>query len=106
MRRGEVRWYTFKYPDKRRPVVILTRDAVINYMHNLTIAPVTTTIRHTPSEVTLTQEDGLPRLSVVNLDNIQTMPKAKIGGLITVLSPKKMKEVESALCFALGVDWR
>lgn len=32
MQRGEVRWYRFTHPDKRRPIVILTRNSVISYL--------------------------------------------------------------------------
>ena len=60
MRRGEVHWYTFQAPDKRRPVLILTRTSAIGYLTALTVAPITTTIRDIPSEVLLTQQDGLP----------------------------------------------
>ena len=59
MRRGEVRWYTFKAPDKRCPVLILTRNLAIGFLNALTVAPITTTIRDIPSEVFLTPEDGL-----------------------------------------------
>ena len=33
MRRGEIRWYTFAQPDKRRPVLLLTRDGVIDTLN-------------------------------------------------------------------------
>jgi mRNA interferase MazF len=48
MRRDEVRWYTFVPPDKRRPVVTLTRDAVLDYLEEVTVASVTSTIRDIP----------------------------------------------------------
>lgn len=104
MRRGEVRWYTFKTPDKRRPVVILTRDSAIRFLNALTIAAVTTTVRDIPTEVYLSREDGLPEECVVNLDNIQTVPKAQVGDKITQLSPARMQDVNRALAFALGMD--
>ena len=56
MRRGEVRWYTFAQPDKRRPVVILSRDAVLDYLGEVTVAPVTSTIRDIPSDVLLSPD--------------------------------------------------
>jgi mRNA interferase MazF len=103
--RGEVRWYTFRPPDKRRPVLILTRDSALDVLTGITIAPITTTIRHIPTEVLLTPtEDGVLTESVINLDNLQTVPKAKVGGLITILSPEKIEAVEQAICFALGMD--
>ena len=102
MTRGEIRWYRFKAPDKRRPVVILTRDSVLGYLGEVTIAPVTSTIRDIPSEVLLTPKDGLPRDCAVNLDHIQTVSKSRIGALVTVLNSERMREVRSALLFALG----
>lgn len=102
MKRGEVRWYKFPRPDKNRPVVVLTRDFVLEYLEEVTIAPITSTIREIPSEVLLTKEEGMPRDCAVNLDHLQTVSKSKIGPLITTLSPKKMLELRSALMFALG----
>src|SRR2546423_15120468 len=100
MQRGEVRWYTFAAPDKRRPVVILTRDAVLTYLGEVTVAPVTSIIRDIPSEVLLSTFDGMPRDCAINLDHIQTVSRGKIGALITMLSNEKMRELRRALLFA------
>lgn len=102
MKRGEVRWYKFSRPDKNRPVVILTRDSALEFLGEVTIAPITSTVRDIPSEVLLTREDGMPRECAVNLDHIQTVFRNKIGPLITTLSPMKLSEIRSALIFALG----
>ena len=102
MRRGEVRWYQFSTPDKRRPVVILTRDSILEYLSEVTVAPVTSTIRDIPSEVVLTKEDGMPRECAANLDHQQTVSRGKIGSLITTLRPDRMRELRSAVLFALG----
>jgi mRNA interferase MazF len=104
MRRGEVRWYAFKAPDKRRPVVILTRNSAIGFLNALTVAPITTTVRDIPSEVLLTPEDGLLTVCAANLDNIQTVPKTRLGALITYLSVERMEEMNHAIGFALGLD--
>lgn len=102
MRRGEVRWYRFAAPDRRRPVVVLTRDSVLEYLGEATVAPVTSTIRGIPSEVLLTPEDGLPRDCAVNLDHVQTVSKSRLGALITTLGTERMREVRAVLLFALG----
>jgi mRNA interferase MazF len=102
MHRGEVRWYTFSKPDKRRPIVILTRDSALEFLGEVTVAPVTSIIRDIPSEILLTEADGLFRDCAVNLDHIQTVAKGKIGPVITTLSPQKMSELRSACLFALG----
>ena len=61
MRRGEVRWYRFARPDKKRPVVILTRDSALEFLGEVTVAPVTSRIREIPTEVVLGIRDGMPR---------------------------------------------
>ena len=101
---GDVYWYTFKEPDKRRPVLILTRSSAIPFLTSLTIAPITSTIRSIPTEVVLSQADGLFTDCAVNLDNIQTVQKAKIGAFIGHLSMKRMRQVRKAVEFALGFD--
>ena len=102
MRRGEVRWYKFIKPDKNRPVVILTRNSALEFLGEVTVAPITSTIRGIPTEVLLTKEDGMSKDCAVNLDHIQTVSKGKIGPLITTLSSARMSELRSALLFALG----
>ena len=102
MRRGEVRWYKFDRPDKKRPVVILTRDSAIEFLGEITIAPVTTVIRDIPSEVVLSEADGMLRECAINLDHVQTVSKGKIGALITTLGRDKLEAVRSALLFALA----
>ena len=104
MERGEIRWYEFQPPDKRRPVLLLTRTSIIRFLNELTVAPITSTIRGIPSEVVLGIDDGMPQECAVNLDHIQTVSKAKLGRLITSLSSEKMAQTAIAVCFALGID--
>jgi len=101
MKRGDVCWYRFPHPDKRRPVLLLTRDSVLAYLNEVTVAPITTVIRDIPSEVVLSRKDGMPRECAVNCDHIQTVAKGKLGAVITTLSPTRMAEVASAIDFAL-----
>jgi mRNA interferase MazF len=103
MKRGEVRWYKFKSPDKKRPVVILTRNSMLEYLGEVTIAPVTSTIRDIPSEVLLSQRDGMNHDCVINCDHIQTVSKSRIGPLITTLSIEKLSAIRNAVCFALNL---
>ena len=102
MKRGEVRWYLFSRPDKKRPVLILTRDSALEFLGEVTVAPITSTIRDIPTEVLLTNADGMPRDCAVNLDHLQTVSKGKIGSLITTLSAGRMQQMRSGLLFALG----
>ena len=103
MKRGQIRWYKFTHPDKKRPALILTRDSIIPYLGEVTIAPITTTIRNIPSEVSLSENDGMPRACVVNCDHIQTVSKNKIGALITTISDNKMNMISKAIGFALNL---
>jgi mRNA interferase MazF len=102
VKRGEVRWYRFSPPAKRRPVLILTRDSALEFLGEVTVAPVTSTIRAIPSEVLLTPEDGMERDCAVNLDHVQTVPRGKIGPVIASLELRRMVEVRAALLFSLG----
>jgi mRNA interferase MazF len=102
MKRGEVRWYVFSRPDKRRPVLILTRDSALDFLGEVTVAPITTAIRDIPSEVLLTKADGMPRDCAVNFDHLQTVSKGKIGALIATLSSNKMQQMRACVLFALG----
>jgi mRNA interferase MazF len=95
MRRGEVRWYRFASPDKRRPVVNL---GVV------TVAPVTSVVREIPSEVALDEADGMRGMCAVNCDHLQTVSTVKIGALITTLGPQRMSEVARAVSCALALS--
>jgi mRNA interferase MazF len=103
MNRGEVRWYKFNPPDKKRPVVILTRNSILDCLDEVTIAPITSTIRDIPSEVLLTGSDGMHMECAINCDHIQTVTKSRIGSLITRLSPDKLDELKRAIRFALNL---
>jgi mRNA interferase MazF len=102
MKRGEIRWYRFRAPDKRRPVVVLTRDSVLEYLGEVTVAPITSTIRDIPSEVVLDSDDGVPRRCAINLDHLHTVSRDRLGGLVAALPAARMVEVRDALLFALG----
>jgi mRNA interferase MazF len=103
MKRGEIRTCKFQQPDKSRPVLVLSRDSVIDYLSEVTIAPVTTTIRDIPSEVPLSKSDGMPKDCAVNCDHIQTVSKARLGPVMTRLSPGRMQMVREAVAFALDL---
>jgi mRNA interferase MazF len=104
MIRGDICWYHFQPPDKRRPVLVLTRDSARPYLSEVTVAPVTTRIRDVPSEVLLGPDDGIEQECAVNLYHLQTVPKSSVGRVITHLGPARMAEVRAALLFALGFE--
>ncbi len=103
MKRGDIRWYTFEPPDKRRPVLVLTRDSAIGVLNTVTVAPVTSTMRGIPTEVLLDRADGVSSDCAVNLDHIQTIPKNKVGALLTTLSNHRMAEVQRGSRLRFGI---
>jgi mRNA interferase MazF len=82
MRRGEIRWYTFALPDKRRPVLILTRNEVIESLNEIIVVPITRTLRGLATEVVLTADDGMPVVCALNFDHVALAQRQRIGALI------------------------
>lgn len=70
MNRGEIRWYTFRAPDKRRPVLLLSRSEVVAQLNEIIVVPVTRTVRGLATEVVLTPEDGMPVVCALNFDHV------------------------------------
>ena len=102
VRRGEIWFYTFKHPDKQRPVLILTRQEVIELLHTVMVAPVTSTIRCAPSEVIIGIDEGLKNASVVNMDHVQTVEKSRLHRRVGTVGSEKMKAVCHALSITTG----
>lgn len=102
--RGDVRLYNFAPPDKKRPVLVLTRDSAIGYLSTVTVAPITSTIRGVPSEVLLTEEDGMKVVCAVNLHNAVTISQDRLGKRVAQLSALRMQEICAALRFCTGCD--
>jgi mRNA interferase MazF len=100
--RGDVRLYTFASPDKKRPVVVLTRDSAIDYLSSVTVAPIISTVRGVPSEVMLGVDDGMKVTCAVNLHNVVTVSQAKLGKRVARLNAFRMEEICRALRFSLG----
>ncbi|PYX80395.1 MAG: PemK family transcriptional regulator [Acidobacteria bacterium] len=104
MARGDVRLYQFASPDKKRPVVVLTRDSAVPYLSTVTVAPITSTIRGVPSEVVLNEEDGMKAPCAVNLHNAVTISQNRLGRRVAQLSSLRMGEICAALRFSVGCD--
>jgi mRNA interferase MazF len=105
VKRGEIWWAELAAPAGRRPVLLLSRNEAYAVRELVMVAPLTTSIRGIPSEVSLGNEDGVPRVCVVNLDTIATIAKATLRERLTALSAEKLKAVEQALHFSLGLEW-
>jgi mRNA interferase MazF len=100
--RGEIWTYRFKTPDKRRPVLVLTRQEVIALLHTVMVAPITSTVRGAPSEVLVGIEEGLEQDSAVNLDHVQTVEQSQLVRRLGSVRAPKMREVGHALAVATG----
>ncbi len=104
MIRGEIRWYTFRLPDKRRPVLVLTRDEVIDRLNEIIVAPVTRTIRGLRTEVLLTEQDGMPLTCALNFDHLSLAQRDRFGSVLCTLPEQRWPEVRTALLTACGFD--
>jgi mRNA interferase MazF len=106
LRRGEIRWYTFRLPDKRRPVLVLTRNDVIDRLNEIIVAPATRTIRGLTTEVVLTPDDGMPAACALNFDHVALAQRDRIGPVVCCLPETRWVEVRRALLIARGFDER
>ena len=102
LRHGEIWLYQFAAPDKRRPVVILSRARALRLLRTVVVAQITSTIRGIPSEVVVGPDEGLKTASAINLDHIQTVDKHRLHNYVGTLSEDKMQQVCRALAIATG----
>jgi mRNA interferase MazF len=100
--RGDIWLYEFGHPDRRRPVVVLTRPEVIRLLHTVMVAPITSTIRGAPSEVAVGMEEGLEAPSAINLDHVQTVEQHRLRQYVGSVSAEKMGDVCRALAIAVS----
>ncbi|NOT53310.1 MAG: type II toxin-antitoxin system PemK/MazF family toxin [Deltaproteobacteria bacterium] len=104
MNRGEIWNFRFDRPDKQRPVLILTRQEMIDMLHTVTVAPLTGTIRGVPSEVVIGPEIGLKKPSAINLHHVVTVQKSELKRFVGTVSRETLERVKAAMLFALGFD--
>jgi mRNA interferase MazF len=99
VRRGEI-WLA--QLDKRRPVVVLTRDPLGRVLHSVIVGPVTSTVRGLNTEVALTEADGVRKPSVVNLDNLQLVRRASLARRVGRATPATLRAICAAAAEAIG----
>lgn len=104
MKRGDIWWAELAPSAGRRPVLLLSRDEAYAARSLVIVVPLTTRIRNIPSEVLLGPNDKLPRKCAANMDFITTIPKSCLREHLTSLSPERLKDIEEALRFALGLE--
>jgi mRNA interferase MazF len=99
-RRGDV-WYADVPGDKRRPVIVLSRDSVLPRLTTILVAPVTTRTRGIPTEVPLGLAQGLPKPCVANFDNIMPLPKQRLVEKVGALGQAELSGACAAARFAI-----
>jgi mRNA interferase MazF len=100
---GQIWWARLPAPAGVRPVLLLTRSAVLSHLTSVTVAPITRTDRAIPSEVRLTPADGVPTACVISLDNIATIRKELLTDHIATCARDRMVEVFAAIRFAFAM---
>jgi mRNA interferase MazF len=101
MKRGEIWWARI---DKDRPVLLLSRAEAYEMRAMVIVAPATTTVRGFSLEVKIGRREGLSRDAVVNCDWLVTIPKADLLERAGAVSAAKLRRLDDALRFALGLD--
>jgi mRNA interferase MazF len=104
LNRGEIWLLALSRPDKRRPVLVLSRPSLIGLLHTVTVAAVTSTLRGSPTEVEVGPDEGLKTESCVNLCNVYTVRQSDLRTFVGTLGPAKMRAVCAALAVASGCD--
>ena len=104
LRRGEIWLLELPRPDKRRPVLVLSRPALIPLLHTVTVAAITSTLRGAPSEVALGPDDGLKDICCANLCNVFTVEQRQLRTFVGTVSPQTMQKVCRALAFACSCE--
>ena len=104
IQRGDIRWFRFNSPDKRRPVVVLGRDDLVPSLSQIPVIPISTQIRGLPWEVILSPDEGMPTNCVLKPEWIQSVERALLGARIASFPTQRWQEVRESLLLALGLD--
>jgi mRNA interferase MazF len=104
IQRGDIRWFRFSSPDKRRPVVVLGRDDVLPSLAQVPVVPLSTQIRNLPWELVLTAEDGVPESCVAKVEWIRIVERRLLGNRIASFPEHRWSELRASLLCVLGLD--
>ncbi len=100
----EIRWFRFKHPLKRRPVLILGLSNLLPSLSQVPVIPISSQIRGLDWEILLASVDDLPNTCVLKPEWITCVDKIDIGPFITKLSTDRILEVKNALTKVLGLE--
>lgn len=78
-------------------MLVLTREIVRPHMNNVSVAPITSTIRGLSTEVPVGAANGLDHDSVVSCDNIVTLPASTLGRHVGYLLSKQEADLAEAI---------
>lgn len=104
MIRGEIRWFRFDAPDKRRPVLLLGPSEILDGLSQIPVIPLSTQARDLPWEVMLTPEDGVPTISYLKPEWIRSVEKNLLGPRISRIPASRWPEISRAVILALGIS--
>jgi mRNA interferase MazF len=100
-RRGDV-WFADVPGDKRRPVLVLSRDPMGGLLHSVICAPITSVIRGLETEVALGRDAGLAHKSVANFDNTFLLSRRRLVRRLGRADAATMRAACRALAVAAG----
>jgi mRNA interferase MazF len=101
--RGDIRWFRFDRPDKRRPVVVLGRPEMMAALSQIVVVPFTTNIRGLPWEVVLDERDGLAVRCTLRVEWIRAVARSELGARITAFPDARWPELRRAVVAGLGL---
>jgi mRNA interferase MazF len=102
--RGEIWLLQRPAPDKRRPVLVISRGSLLKVLHTATVVAITSRLRGAPTEVPLGIEEGLKDASCANLANLFTVRQEELRQFLGTVGPDKMRQVCRALVLATACD--
>ena len=84
--------------------MVLTREQMLGVMSNVTVAPITRTIKGLSTEVSVGVRNGLDDACVVSCDNIQTIPAETLGRRVGMLLDNQEAALAEAICSAFALQ--
>ncbi len=102
--RGEIWFLDRPRPDKRRPVLVVSRPSLIGLLNTVTVVAITSALRGSPTGVELGPNHGLRTTSCANLCNLFTVRQSELNRFVGTVGPEKMRDVCRALRVATGCD--
>jgi mRNA interferase MazF len=104
MNRGDIWIIDLGGKGGKRPVVILTRQNILEYLNKVTVVEITTKGKGYPTEVYIDQKANLPKPSFVQTDNLHTISKERLEKYVGTLDADIMREVSQKVAMALQLE--